>query len=97
MDMSYDEISNVGWRFDICNTEGGDLVSSDICLCGGLIEPGDAYINNEGYMYLNDNPYDKGTLIEKPSYFQMNLLTGGTLKIEHIDTGLICYFNSVMD
>lgn len=98
MDMSYDEISNVGWRFDTCKTKDDDLVSSADCPCGGLIEPDDdVYINNDGYMYFGNKLYGKVTLIEKPSYFQMELLTGGFLKIEHIDTGLICYFDSVMD
>ncbi|MCX8660395.1 MULTISPECIES: hypothetical protein [unclassified Gilliamella] len=98
MDMSYDEISNVGWHFDTCKTKDDALVSSNDCPCGGLIEPDDGfYINNEGYMFLDNELYGKVTLIEKPSYFQTELYTGGTLKIEHIDTGLICYFDSVMD
>lgn len=97
MDMSYDEISNVGWIFDRCRTKDNRITNAK-CPCDGLIEPDDGfYINNEGYMFLDNKLYGKVTLIEKPSYFQTELYTGGTLKIEHIDTGLICYFDSVMD
>ncbi|WP_065572375.1 MULTISPECIES: hypothetical protein [unclassified Gilliamella] len=100
MDLSYDEILDFGWRGDGCKTKDGDWVDSINCPCGtGLIEPDDSYkISKEGYFYDNDKLFGKATLKKKPSYFSDGgILTGGELEIEHLETGITCYYDSVLD
>ncbi|NUF28492.1 hypothetical protein GA0061081_11413 [Gilliamella bombicola] len=101
MDLSYDEILDFGWRGDGCKTKDGNWVDSIDCPCGrGLMESDDPYnkISDEGYFYYNDELLGKVTLKRKPSYFSGDeILTGGELEIEHLETGIICYYDSILD
>jgi hypothetical protein len=97
MDLSYDEILDFNWREDGCKTKDGHY-STDCSPCaGGLITPDGPYkISKEGYFYYNDKLFGKATLKEKPSYFSFGeILTGGELEIEHLETGITCYYDSV--
>ncbi|MWN32279.1 hypothetical protein GQ596_07450 [Gilliamella sp. Pra-s60] len=100
MDLSYDEILDFNWRGYGCETKDGHRVDGRDCPCGGgMMGPGDPYkISNEGDFYYNDKLLGKVILKTKPSYFSGGeILTGGELEIEHLETGIICYYDSVLD
>ncbi|MCO6549704.1 MAG: hypothetical protein J6580_03365 [Gilliamella sp.] len=99
-DLSYDEILDFGWRGDGCETKDGRRLDYIDCPCGtGLIEPDDFYkVSNEGDFYYNDKLLGKVILKTKPSYFSGGeILTGGELEIENLETGIICYYDSILD
>lgn len=99
MDLSYDEILDIVWRGDGCNKDDYPNYKDKECPCGGgLLEPGDSTINKDGLMFMDDKIIGKVTLKKKPSFFSMaEILTGGELEIQDLDTGIICYYDSVLD
>lgn len=99
MDLSYDEILDIGWRSDGCNKNDYPNYKDKECPCGGgLLDPSESTINKDGLMYIGDKLIGKVTLKEKPSFFSMGeILTGGELEIQDLDTGIICYYDSVLD